>query len=59
MNNKIQKTIDGQQVVAHPVFKGAATPAYWLGAINEHTMTQQFGSATAVFRFAHRVRRPT
>lgn len=54
MNNKVEKTIHGQSVVARPVFKGQATPAYWLGAINEHTLEQRFPSAPEVFRFVSR-----
>ncbi len=54
MNNKVEKIIHGHQVAARPVFKGAATPAYWLGAIDEYTLFKRFPSAPAVFRFVHR-----
>ena len=56
MNAKVQKTIHGQSVVAQPVFKGEASPAYWLGAINERTLDQRFPSAPQVFDFVARLR---
>lgn len=55
MNAKVQKTIQGQSVVARPVFKGEPTPAYWLGAINEHALDQRFPSAPEVFHFVLRM----
>lgn len=55
MNAKVQKTIHGQSVVAQPVFKGDATPAYWLGTINEHALDQRFPSAPEVFHFVARL----
>jgi hypothetical protein len=59
MNAKVQKTIHGLSVVAHPVFKGEPTPAYWLGAINEHALEPRFPSAPEVFQFVARQRAGT
>ena len=47
----VSRTINGRMVVARPVFKGAALPAYWVGAVNDRTMTRTFPSAHDVFRF--------
>jgi hypothetical protein len=50
VNTRVEKLVKGQRVVARPVFKGGAMPAYWVGAVNGHSLAQTFGSAGAVFR---------
>ncbi|MHB1241209.1 MAG: hypothetical protein ACYC18_12010 [Gammaproteobacteria bacterium] len=50
----LSKKINGHTVVARPVFKGDALPAYWVGAINDRPMTRTFPSARDVFRFVER-----
>jgi gamma-glutamylcysteine synthetase len=47
----VSRTINGRTVVARPVFKGAALPAYWVGAVNDRPMVRTFPSAHDVFRF--------
>ncbi len=51
MNTSVRKEIKGQRVTARPVFKGGVRPAYWLGAVNDHTLPRVFPSALDVFRF--------
>lgn len=52
----LSKKIHGHTVVARPVFKGDALPAYWVCAINDRPMTRTFPSARDVFRFVERAR---
>ena len=52
MGMKVVRTIDGQKVVATPVFKGNNRPAYWLVSINDHVLTKTFSSTSDAFRFA-------
>lgn len=50
----VSRMIQGRTVVARPVFKGAALPAYWVGAVNDRPMPRTFPSARDVFRFFER-----
>lgn len=54
MNMPVNKSINGIQVTARPVFKGGALPAYWIGSLNNQLLPQTFPTASAVFRFAQR-----
>ena len=45
------KKINGNTVVAKPVFKGGHMPAYWMATINERTLSRTFESANEAFRF--------
>lgn len=47
----VKKNINGQTVVARPVFKGGCAPAYWMATINERTLTRTFASASEAFRY--------
>jgi hypothetical protein len=52
MNAKIDKTINGKQVTARPIYKGGVQPAYWAATVNQRSLPQQFESATEAFRYA-------
>ena len=52
MTAKVEKTINGCNVTARPVYKGAAMPAYWICHIDQHVHAKTFSSAQDVFRFA-------
>ena len=51
MNSVVRKLINGDTVVACPVYKGQMIPAYWMGIINERTLPQTFGSARDLFDY--------
>lgn len=50
----VSRTINGHTVVARPVFKGEALPAYWVGAVNDRPMRRTFRSPRDLFRFVAR-----
>lgn len=54
MNGRVHKQIKGHTVVARPVYKGGALPAYWVGTVNERTLPMTFTSPPAVFGFVRR-----
>lgn len=54
MNVTVNKTIDGHQVAARPVFKGGVVPAYWTAVVDRHTLARVFSSPQAVFSFVRK-----
>lgn len=59
MNMPVNRSINGTDVSAKPVYKGGALPEYWVATINSRMLPQTFPTASAVFHFARsRARRP-